>query len=159
MPKSQTSKSQSRKSKPRKLQTPGSRRASGTASQPETLPYSSREFGATWFSFFKVCKNRACARAARCSGGEVPPCFAMLWPLIDEREKVKFRTALKALADGANLREALAAGEADAVGFEALDAALDAAALARNEAAGTVKVPASVPASAPARPFARVRSL
>jgi len=118
-------------------------RKSDQASMSEPRVRSSRELTAAWFSFHAVCERRVCRRAKRCAGGAMPPCFDAFWPLIEEREKMKFRATIKARADGASVNDAIAAGEADAARYDALMASLQA-----QDQAG----PACEPA-APAQPI------
>ncbi len=159
LPKSHLSNSHSPKSRLPKSSTPKSRRASPKPSQPETPPFSAQELAATWFCFYDLCKHRACRRAARCSGGQAPPCFRAFWPLIEEREKVKFRTILKVRADGASASDAMAAGDAAAADYEKMMGPEAPAQSSPAQAQAAAEVPMPARDHAPSRPAARVRSL
>jgi len=128
-----------------------------------TPPRYAREFAAAWFVFYEVCEHRDCRRAKRCTGGAMPPCFAAFWPLVEEREKIRFRAILKARADGADVASAMAAGEADAARHDALLAQekLRENANAPREAAPLAPVQSPPPAIARVAPprIARVRQL
>lgn len=143
---------------------PKSRRSAKSvkAAAPAKPPRSGRAFAADYFSFHAVCKNRTCRRAKRCEGGALPPCFTAFWPHIEEREKMRFRGFIKALANRASVKDAIAAGDAEAARSDAIERQLQqydrAAATPRAEQ--TAEPPAPLPAiTRVPRPVARVRQL
>lgn len=118
MSKIQSSKIHSSKIRSRKSRAPEAR--DEPASDGDAPDRSPRELVAAWFSFHRVCPERACRRAMRCCGGAMPPCFTLCWPHIPERDKVAMRATFAARLEGVSVEDAMTAGAAEVLKWEAL---------------------------------------
>ena len=119
-----------------------------------------RVFAATWFSFHRFCAEGFCRRTQRCTGGADPPCFHAFWRHVPTPEKLRFQVTLIERSKGADVAQAIAAGNAAAERCEAEDAMDTAQAeTAREPAAPPLPAQPLIVKRAAQPPVARVRSL
>jgi hypothetical protein len=90
----------------------------------ETKPMRTpKEVIAGLLGFYRICSNAHCRRGRACRG-EGQPCFATYWWQVPEELKVWVRTVISERCKGASVKDALAAGEADAQRYLDLQARL-----------------------------------
>jgi hypothetical protein len=80
----------------------------------------SMRFVCTLFRFWRVCTQKSCRRALRCSG-DAHTCFARWWPHVPEQVKVQFRAKIKARCAGLSPREAVKAAKAEVARWRELE--------------------------------------